>query len=111
MFCTKCGVQLGDRARFCFECGTPTGQGTQLAPGTVYNRLSRPREDRKVAGVCAGIARYFGVDVTLVRILAVALSIWPPGVGVIAYIVCWIAMPNDPYLLPAANSPATTNSI
>ena len=109
MFCTKCGIELKDRDRFCSQCGTATGQGTQQAPGTVYNRLSRPREDRKIAGVCAGMARYFGVDVTLIRILAVALAVWPVGVGIIIYIVCWVVMPNDPYLLPApANTVVTT---
>lgn len=98
---------MADRARFCMECGTATGRGIQQAPATTYNRLSRPRDDRKLAGVCAGIARYFGVDSTLVRILFIALSIWPLGVGAIVYIVCWIAMPNDPLLLPA---PVTTPS-
>ncbi|HZT38275.1 MAG TPA: PspC domain-containing protein [Bryobacteraceae bacterium] len=101
MYCTQCGLKLDDRARFCSECGTATGAGMQQAPGTVYNRLSRPREERKLAGVCAGIARYFGVDVTLVRILTVVLAIWPVGVGLIFYIVCWIVMPNDPLMLPA----------
>ena len=102
MYCTKCGVELRERDRFCAECGTATGYGRQQAAGTVYNRLSRPRDDRKIAGVCAGIARYFGVDnVTLVRILTVVLAIWPVGVGVIFYIVCWIVMPNDPLMLPA----------
>ena len=109
MFCTKCGVEIGERARFCSECGTATGRGSQQAPGTVYNRLSRPREDRKGAGVCAGIARYLGVDVTLMRILFVALSIWPVGVGVIVYIVCWVVMPNDLLLLPAPVTHVTTS--
>lgn len=80
----------------------------QQAPGTVYNRLSRPRDNRKIAGVCAGIARYFGVDVTLVRILTVVLAIWPIGVGLIFYIVCWIVMPNDPLMLPAPAEQATS---
>lgn len=106
MFCTKCGTELAGRDRFCPQCGTVTGQGAQQAAGTVYNRLTRPREERKVAGVCAGLARYFGVDVTLIRILTVALAIWPIGVAVVAYIVCWIAMPNDPLLLPAPAAPA-----
>jgi phage shock protein C len=109
MYCTRCGVQLSDRDRFCSQCGTPTGAGMQQAPGTVYNRLSRPREDRKIAGVCAGIARYFGVDPTLIRILAIALALWPTGLGLVVYIVCWIAMPNDPLLLPAPAKPATTS--
>jgi phage shock protein C len=108
MFCTKCGQQLEDRARFCSQCGESTGRGTQQAPGTVYSRLSRPRDGRKLAGVCGGMARYFGVDVTLVRILMIALALWPTGVGVIVYIVCWAVMPSDPYLLPAPVAPAAS---
>ena len=110
MFCTKCGKQLAERDRFCSECGTATGAGIQQVPGTVYNRLSRPRENRKIAGVCSGLARYLGVDPTLLRILTVALAIWPVGLGLVIYLVCWIVMPNDPYLLPAATTPVTTSS-
>jgi phage shock protein C len=69
--------------------------------------LSRPRDDRKIAGVCSGIARYLGIDVTLVRIIIAVLAIWPPGVGLILYIVCWIVMPRDPLLLPAPPSLVT----
>lgn len=101
MYCTKCGTETDERARFCSQCGTATGRGVQQDPSTVYSRLSRPRDDRKIAGVCAGVARYVGVDVTLVRILTLVLGIWPVGLGVILYIVCWIVMPNDPLLLPA----------
>lgn len=105
MYCTKCGGELEERDRFCGQCGTVTGRGIQQAAGMVYNRLSRPREGRKLAGVCAGISRYLGIDPTLVRILTVALAIWPVGLGVIVYAVCWIVMPNDPYLLPAPSTP------
>jgi phage shock protein C len=56
--------------------------------------------EKKIAGVCAGIARYFEIDVTLVRIIMVCLAFWPPSVGLILYIVCWIVMPRDPLLLP-----------
>jgi phage shock protein C len=107
MYCTKCGTETGERARFCSQCGTATGRGVQQDPGTVYNRLSRPRDERKIAGVCAGVARYVGVDVTLVRILTLVVAIWPIGLGVMLYLVCWIVMPNDPLLLPAP-APAST---
>jgi phage shock protein PspC (stress-responsive transcriptional regulator) len=66
--------------------------------------------EAKVGGVCAGFARYFGVDVTLVRILWLALTIWPiPCFGGIAYIVAWIVMPKDTTPAPAAN-PHPANS-
>jgi len=56
--------------------------------------------------VCAGLARYLGIDVTLVRILMVALALCPPSCGLIFYVICWIAMPNDVLLLPP---PVATN--
>jgi len=97
MFCTKCGVQLRDHDRFCCACGSATGVGT--APGT--ERLSRPMAQAKIAGVCAGFARHFNADVTIVRILWIALTIWPmPLFGVVSYIVAWIVMPKDPVLVP-----------
>ncbi|HIX06531.1 MAG TPA: PspC domain-containing protein [Candidatus Fournierella pullicola] len=47
-------------------------------------------------GVCSGIAEYFNLDPTLVRLAAVALTIWW-GSGLIAYIVAAIIMPEPPY--------------
>jgi phage shock protein PspC (stress-responsive transcriptional regulator) len=60
--------------------------------------------EAKVGGVCAGFARYFGIDVTLVRILWVVLTVLPvPFCGFIAYIVCWIVMPKDELPIHATN--------
>jgi phage shock protein C len=57
--------------------------------------------EAKIAGVCAGFARYLGMDVTLVRVLWVVLTVFPmPSFGLIAYIVAWIVMPKDPVTLP-----------
>ena len=99
MYCTKCGVVLDEKAKFCSECGTATARN-MFAPS--YPKLSRPREDRRIAGVCAGFARYLGIDVTLVRLIFVILAICPIGLGLIAYFISWIVMPNDPLQLPAA---------
>ncbi|MCU1505389.1 MAG: hypothetical protein QOG18_858 [Microbacteriaceae bacterium] len=57
--------------------------------------LSRPKNDRVIAGVCAAIARRFGWRVGIVR-LVTALSILLPGPQVILYIVLWIIIPEDP---------------
>lgn len=101
MYCTSCGIEVADSFRFCPQCGTSTGKETFVSnTGKPLKALSRPRDDKKIAGVCSGIARYLGIDVTLVRILFVVLAIWPPAVTLIAYIVCWIVMPQDPILLP-----------
>jgi phage shock protein PspC (stress-responsive transcriptional regulator) len=63
----------------------------------VIHRLTRSRVDGKVAGVCAGLANYFEVDVVLVRAAWVVFSI-VPGVligGVIAYLAAWLVMPEE----------------
>lgn len=60
----------------------------------MQKRLMRDRKDVKIAGVCSGIANYFGVDPTLVRVIWVLL-IFVYGVGLIPYLVCWWVMPID----------------
>ena len=57
--------------------------------------LSRPRTGKIIAGVCAGIARRFGLSPTLVRILTL-LSFVLPGPQILIYIALWILMPKDP---------------
>ncbi|MBF9255376.1 PspC domain-containing protein [Pontibacter sp. 172403-2] len=64
-----------------------------LLPETTVKKLFRDPEDKKLAGVCAGIAKYFGVDVAVIRIIFLAL-IFAGGFGLIAYIVLWIAVPE-----------------
>jgi phage shock protein C len=63
---------------------------------TSMKRLTRSRTDAKIAGVCAGLADYFDVDVTFVRAVWLALSIVPGAVigGVIAYLLVWMVMPE-----------------
>jgi phage shock protein PspC (stress-responsive transcriptional regulator) len=55
-------------------------------------------QDGQIAGVCAGISRYFDIDVTLVRLAWVILSIVPGLLvgGVLAYVVAWIFLPTAP---------------
>jgi phage shock protein C len=57
-------------------------------------RLIRPREGRMVAGVCAGLAAYFKVDVTLVR-LAFGISTFIYGIGALAYVIAWALVPEE----------------
>ena len=64
----------------------------------VPKRLVRPQADRAIAGVCAGMAKYFSVDVTAVRLIWVVLSIYPGAVilGVLAYGIAWFIIPSEP---------------
>ena len=58
-------------------------------------KLYRSRTDRKIWGVAGGLAKYFDVDPTLVRVLAI-VSIFVSGLGLIAYIVMRIVVPEEP---------------
>jgi phage shock protein PspC (stress-responsive transcriptional regulator) len=58
-------------------------------------RLTRSRANRTIAGVCAGLANYYGVDVVLVRLVFVILSIAGAIIGgVIVYVAAWMIMPE-----------------
>ena len=59
-------------------------------------RLTRSRTDGQIAGVCAGIANYFDVDVVLVRAAWVVFSIVPGAIvgGVLAYSAAWLIIPE-----------------
>ena len=56
--------------------------------------LVRPRHGKIIAGVCAGLARRFGVSPTLVRVLFV-LSFFLPGPQILIYLVLWAIMPKE----------------
>ena len=57
--------------------------------------LVRPREGRMVAGVCAGLAEYFGLDVTLVRLIVAVVAVITGGAGALAYLVGWVIIPGE----------------
>lgn len=59
------------------------------------NKLYRSTHNRILGGVCAGIAEYFGLDPTLVRIVWI-ITIFAGGAGILAYIVAWILIPENP---------------
>ena len=56
-------------------------------------RLTRSSHDKWVAGVCGGLAEYFGWDANVVRLAYLLLTIFTAFSGVLVYIVLWILMP------------------
>ncbi|MFH2055285.1 MAG: PspC domain-containing protein, partial [bacterium] len=58
-------------------------------------RLYRSRENSIIAGVCGGLGEYFDIDPVLIRIITVIL-VFPGGIGLIGYLIAWIAMPHPP---------------
>jgi phage shock protein PspC (stress-responsive transcriptional regulator) len=57
-------------------------------------KLLRPTEDRWIGGVCSGVARYFEIDATLVRV-AWILFLCLGGSGLLAYLICWLVIPSE----------------
>jgi phage shock protein C len=57
--------------------------------------LVRSRKGRMVAGICAGIADYSGLDVTLVRVMVAVVSVITGGTGVLAYLAAWMIIPGE----------------
>ena len=62
--------------------------------GNGNKRLYRRREGRIVAGVCAGLADYFGIDANLTRLAFVVLSFFG-GLGILLYLGAWVVIPEE----------------
>ena len=88
MYCNNCGKANPDDARLCAYCGAA------VAGGVAERRLVRSRAGRRIAGVCAGLAQYYGWNVTALRIIWLVLILFA-GTGGLLYIILWIVMPNE----------------
>ncbi len=64
-----------------------SGNGTKV--------LVRRRKGRMLAGVCAGAADYFDMDVTLVRVIVAVVCVITGGAGVLAYLAAWLIIPAE----------------
>jgi phage shock protein C len=100
MHCIQCGKDIADSSNFCSLCG---GRQRQRAS---HRQLMLSATDKKLAGVCGGIADYFDVDSTIVRLIWVVLSVVPGGFigGAVAYLVAWIIIPKAHAFATAAAS-------
>jgi phage shock protein C len=58
-------------------------------------KLYRSKKNRKIAGVCGGIAEYFDIDPIIIRLITLILALSAGG-GLIAYIIAWIVVPEEP---------------
>jgi phage shock protein C len=98
MTCANCQKEIVAGSKFCYNCGAK--QPEAVAPGAVPSanvrkRLMRSSTDKKIAGVCAGLADYFDLDPTIIRVVWLFLVLFG-GTGILAYIVLWIVLPLAP---------------
>ena len=64
-------------------------------PDAPVKRLYRSRTDKKIAGVCGGIARYLDIDPVVPRLIWVIFAL-AFGTGLLAYVICWLVIPMEP---------------
>ena len=58
-------------------------------------KLYRSKTDKKIAGVCGGLAKYLNIDATIIRLIW-AIAVLCAGTGLLAYIICALVIPEDP---------------
>jgi len=113
MNCTSCQKEIAQGSNFCYYCGAkqagaPAQQAAAAAQPRSARKLMRSSTDKKISGVCAGVANYLDLDVTLVRVLWV-LAFLCGGTGLLLYVILWIVLPVEPLYVPVAapTSPAS----
>jgi phage shock protein PspC (stress-responsive transcriptional regulator) len=92
-------------SKFCYSCGAkqPEANASWTAQGGAgKKRLMRSSTDKKIGGVCAGLADYFDLDVTIIRVVWVLLVLCG-GTGLVLYLVLWLVLP----LAPAGVTPTS----
>jgi phage shock protein C len=100
VYCSNCGKTIGDDSVFCQFCAARVARGSLFGMPPAGRAFARYSNDKKIAGVCGGVARYFGLDSSLVRAIWL-LCVLLAGTGLLVYLVLWVAMPLDPDLPPA----------
>ncbi|MGC2403146.1 MAG: PspC domain-containing protein [Acidobacteriaceae bacterium] len=103
-YCAACGASLPDGARFCSSCGKAVAPDPMAYAASARGPLTRPRIGRKVAGICQGLANQYGWDITLTRVIAVLLVVFTFPVGLLAYALFWLIMPEEPMIAPVTTS-------
>jgi phage shock protein C len=92
MICSHCNKEIADYSNYCSICG---GRQRSAAP---RKRLMLSSTDSKIAGVCGGLAEYFDIDPTVVRLVWAAFTVVPGAFigGILAYTFAWIIIPRAP---------------
>lgn len=88
--CPYCAEEIRIEAVKCRFCGS------FVAGHALTRTWYRSREHRRIAGVCAGLAQEFGISVTVVRLAFLLGTLIGGGIGIVVYLVLWVAMPYRP---------------
>jgi phage shock protein C len=107
MVCANCQKQIADGSNFCYNCGAQQPAAANAVPCPPKKRLVRSTNDKKIAGVAAGLADYFDLDPTIIRLVWL-LAVLFAGTGLIAYLILWIALPAGPTGVATTSAPVAS---
>jgi phage shock protein C len=109
MTCPSCQKEIVAGSKFCYNCGAKQAEGGApgMAPAACRKNLMRSSTDKKIGGVCAGVADYFDLDPTIVRVVWLLLVLCA-GTGLVFYILLWIVLPLAPAGVAHASGTVTT---
>lgn len=104
MTCPNCQKEIIAASNYCYNCGArQPGNAPPAFSQRSPKRLVRSSNDKKIGGVCAGLADYFDIETSIVRIVALILFLIY-GVGFLTYVILWIALPLGPTGVSAVES-------
>ena len=105
MVCVNCQKSITDGSNFCCLCGArqPSASSAASYP---KKKLMRSSTDKKIAGVCGGLAEYFDLDATIIRVVWL-LAVFFAGTGILAYVILWILVPLAPEHAINTSAPVT----
>jgi phage shock protein C len=109
MICPSCQRQIADNSNYCYNCGAKLSDSAPergVFHPAHHKRLVRSSTDKKIGGVCGGLADYFDTDATIIRICWL-LAILFAGTGLLVYLVLWIALPIAPTGVAAVTTTST----
>jgi phage shock protein C len=107
MTCYNCQKDIIEGSRYCYHCGAAQKPASSPPPPPRPARpLRRSRRNKTIAGVCGGLAEHFDLDVSLVRIVWAVVTLLS-GIfgGLVAYVICWIIIPEEEIQTSPAAAP------
>jgi len=114
MNCANCGKEIAEYSNFCYYCGSRqyAGAGPSARPAGGPRKLYRSRSNRSMAGVLGGFAEYLDIDPTVLRVIFVLIAFFTGIIpGVIAYVVAWFVMSEEPVGEYATYAPARAPAV